>query len=232
MWQPARSAIGRAVRILLITDGWTTADPERNVGWVWTPDEQDFHMRRALLAAIAGGALLAGAAACDNNDPSAAAPKPAAPAPTTSPTPDFAADTALVCGEFQSIYSDEVRNLGASVGKMITYKEAKQASDAKKAEDSAAAELKAIATKIRDATATAEDPELRDAGETSAAKLEASAKDHKYFAKVKTLKDFNNTIESQLNSWLTPVSGFCGPPTSSPSASAPSSVAPSPSASS
>lgn len=187
-------------------------------------------MRRALLAAIAGGALLAGAYACDNNDPSAAAPAPAPAAPTTSPTPDYAADTALVCGEFQSIYSDEVRTLGASVGKMITYKEAKQTSDAKKAEDSAAAELKAIATKIRKATATAQNPELQAAGETSAAKLDASAKDHKYFAKVKTLKDFNNTIESQLNTWLTPVSGFCGPPSSSPPP--PSSVAPSPSASS
>ncbi|WP_211192067.1 hypothetical protein [Actinoplanes sp. TBRC 11911] len=192
-------------------------------------------MRRALLAAIAGGALLAGASACDHNDRSAAAPAPAPAAPTTSPTPDYAADTALVCAEFQSIYSDEVRTLGAAVGKMITYKEAKQAADAKKAEDSAAAQLTAIATKIRKATATAQDPELQQAGASSATKLEASAKDHKYFAKVKTLKDFNNTIESQLNTWLTPVSGFCGPPSSSPtppSSVAPPSVAPSPSASS
>jgi hypothetical protein len=192
-------------------------------------------MRRALLAAIAGGALLAGAAACDGNTSSdgSTAAAPVAPAPTTSPTPDYAEDTALVCAEFQSIYDKDVKSLGAAVGKMITYKEAKQTSDAKKAENTAAGDLKAIATKIRTATATAQDPALQTAGQTSADKLEASAKDRKYFAKVKTLKDFNATIESQLNTWLTPVSGFCGAPSSSPSTAGPSSaVTPTPSASS
>jgi hypothetical protein len=192
-------------------------------------------MRRALLAAIAGGALLAGMAACDgntNSDGSSAA-APAAPSPTTSPTPDYTEDTALVCAEFQSIYDKDVKSLGAAVGKMITYKEAKQAPDAKKAEDTAAGDLKAIATKIRTATATAENPELQAAGATSAAKLDASAQDRKYFTKIKTLKDFNSTIEGQLNTWLTPVSGFCGAPSSSPSSAGPSAaVPPSPSASS
>jgi hypothetical protein len=236
MNSPSTRQRGRAVRIRSITDGWTTADPERNVGGVWTPDEQDLHMRRALLAAIAGGALLAGAAACDGNTGSdgSTAAAPAAPAPTASPTPDYTEDTRLVCAEFQSIYDKDVKSLGDAVGKMITYKEAKQASDVKKAEDTAAGDLKTIATKIRTATATAQNPELQAAGESSADKLEASAKDRKYFAKIKTLKEFNSTIESQLNTWLSPVSGFCGPPpSSSPSTDGPSSgVVPSPSASS
>lgn len=189
-------------------------------------------MRRALLAAIAGGALLAGAAACDGNAKSddANAAARASAAPTTSPSPDYASDTRLVCGEIQSIYSNEVRSLGSAVGRMITYKEAKQTSDAKKAENSAAGQLEAIAVKIRTSTEAAQNPDLQKAGEASADKLEASAKDRKYFAKIKTLKDFNNTIEAQLNSWLTPVSGFCGAPSSAPAPSS-SAVAPAPSSS-
>lgn len=191
-------------------------------------------MRRALLAAITGGVLLVGAAACDGNaksDDTTAAPAPASAAPTTSPTPDYAADTELVCGEIQPIYSHEVRTLGSAIGKMVTYKEAKQAPEAKKAENSAAGQLKAIAAKIRTSTAPAQDPAFRKAGETSAGKLEASANDRKYFAKVKTLKDFNSTIEGQLNTWLTPVSGFCGAPSASPTPPPPA-TSPSPSASS
>nr|WP_296066369.1 hypothetical protein [uncultured Actinoplanes sp.] len=192
-------------------------------------------MRRALLAVIAGGTLLAGAAACDGggkNEDTPTAAAPATAAPTTSPTPDYAADTAQICGRFQSIYQVELRNLGTAMGKMITYKEAKQAPEAKKAENAAAGQLKSMATKIRTETAGAQDPDFKEAGATTAAKLEASAKDRKYFAKVKSLKDLNATIEGQLAEWLTPVAGYCGAPSASasasPSASAP--AAPSPSA--
>jgi hypothetical protein len=195
-------------------------------------------MRRAFLAVIAGGSLLAGAAACDgggkSQDTSTAA-APASAAPSTSPTPDYAADTAEVCSRFQSIYQVELRNLGTAMGKMITYKEAKQSPEAKRAENAAAGQLKSMATKIRTETAGAQDPDFQKAGATSAAKLEASAKDRKYFTKVKSLKDLNSTIEGQLAEWLTPVAGYCGAPSASASASTPpsasTSVAPTPSAS-
>jgi hypothetical protein len=195
------------------------------------PDEQEIHMRRALLAVLAGGTLLTGAA-CDSDatgdDPTAAAPASAAPA--TSAAPDYSANTKLVCDRLQTIYQGELRDLGTAMGKMITYKEAKQATDVKKSENAAAAELKAVAAKIRTETAKADDPDVRKAGATSAAKLEASAKDRKYFARVKTLKDLNATIEGQLTQWLTPIAGYCGAPASSstPSASASASGSPTP----
>jgi hypothetical protein len=180
---------------------------------LYVPEEQDLHMRRALLAVIAGGTLLTGAA-CDSdaNSPDvAAAPAPAtSAAPAASPAPDYSADTKRVCDQLKTVYQGELRDFGAAMGKMITYREAKQTAEANKAELAAAAELKAVALKIRKETAVARDPEIKTAGAQSAAKLELSAKDRKYIDRVKSLKDLNGTIEGQLNQWLTPVSGYCG----------------------
>ncbi|MEV4345557.1 hypothetical protein AB0J83_13870 [Actinoplanes sp. NPDC049596] len=169
-------------------------------------------MRRALLAVIAAGTLLTGAA-CDANSPDegeAAAPAPSA-SPSASPEPDYSANTELVCGNLQKLYSVELKDFGAAMGKMITYKEAKQPAEAKRAEDAATAKLKAVAAKIRTDTATAEDPEFMAAGQTSAAKVDASAVDRKYITKIKSLKDLNATIEPQFTEWLSPVAGYCGP---------------------
>jgi hypothetical protein len=183
-------------------------------------------MRRAFLAVLAGGVLLTGAA-CDSDAKTGgtAAGEPTSASPSASPSPDYAADTKQVCDRLQTIYQGELRDLGTALGKMITYKEAKQNADAKKAENAAAAELKAVAEKIRKETDAAQNPEFSAAGATSAAKIEASVADRKYFAKVKSLKDFNATIENQFTEWLTPVIGYCAGP-------APSGSAPLPSASS
>ena len=172
-------------------------------------------MRRALLAVVAGGTLLAGTA-CQTDVRTSAGNAPA-PSPSPSPSavpssaaPDYSASTKLVCGRLQTVYRSELRDLGTALGKMITYKEAKQTAEAERAENTAAGELRAAATKIRKETAAADDPEFRTAGVTSAAKLERSAKDRKYFDRLKTLKDLNSTVESQLAEWLTPVAGYCG----------------------
>jgi hypothetical protein len=172
-------------------------------------------MRRALLAVLAGGTLLAGAACDSDANTTAGVAVPSAPAPSSAPPssvapPDFSANTRLVCGRLQGIYQTELRDLGAAMGKMITYKEAKQAAEAQKAENTAADQLKATAAKIRKETGAARDPEFKAAGVVSARKLELSAKDRRYFDRVKTLNDLNRTIEGQLTEWLTPVAGYCG----------------------
>ena len=170
-------------------------------------------MRRAILAVIAGGTLLAGAA-CDSDakaDPEAAPTRTAATAaPTLSAAPDYSASTELVCGKLQSLYSVELRAFGTAMGKMVTYKEAKQTTDAEKAETTAAGQLKAAATKIRRETAAAEDPDFQAAGKVSASKLESSAADRRYFDKVKSMADLNKTVQAQFTEWLTPVAGYCG----------------------
>lgn len=171
-------------------------------------------MRRAILAVIAGGTLLAGSA-CDTGakaEPEAAAPArtAATAAPSESAAPNYSASTKLVCGKLQSLYSVELRAFGTAMGKMVTYKETKQTSDAEKAEATAAGQLKAAATKIRKETATAQDPDFQAAGKVSAAKLETSAANRTYMNKVKTLADLDKTVQSQFAEWLNPVAGYCG----------------------
>ncbi|WP_433298706.1 hypothetical protein ACQP2F_44210 [Actinoplanes sp. CA-030573] len=171
-------------------------------------------MRRAILAVIAGGAILA-VSACDSDadaTPEAAAPSRTAPtaAVSTPAAPDYSANTTQVCGKLKTLYTVELRAFGTAMGKMVTYKEAKQTADAEKAEATAAGQLKAAATKIRKETAAAEDPTFQAAGKVSASKLESSAADRRYMDKVKTLADLNKTVEAQFTEWLTPVAGYCG----------------------
>ncbi|MFC7534943.1 hypothetical protein [Actinoplanes sp. GCM10030250] len=171
-------------------------------------------MRRAILAVLTGGALLSGAACGSDADTSEIA-APAAATPTTaaataSPAPDYSADTEEVCGRLEKIFSGALAgDFGTAMGKMIAQKEAKQTAEAAKAEKAAAAELKAVGTEIRKETTAAQNPELKLAGETSAAKLEKSAKNRDYIEKVKTAKDLDRTLKGQIQEWLTPVAGFC-----------------------
>ena len=168
-------------------------------------------MRRALLAVIAGGTLLAGSACDSDANSSGAAPAPSVPASTaaSSAPPDYSANTKLVCAKLQTLYQGDLRDFGAAMGKLITYREAKDAAQAKKAEAAAATELKAVAAKIRKETAAAQNPEFKAAGSTSAAKVDASAVDRRYIKRVKTLKDLNATVEKQFTEWLSPVAGYC-----------------------
>ena len=170
-------------------------------------------MRRALLAVIAGGTLLTGAA-CDSDAKSteaATAPTVPATTATTSAPPDYTANTKVVCDKLQTLYKNELPDFGSAMGKMITYREAKDTAEAKKAENAAAQELRAVAAKIRKDTAAAQNPEFKAAGMTSAAKVDASARDRRYIVKVKTLKDLNATVEKQFTEWLSPVAGYCAP---------------------
>jgi hypothetical protein len=167
-------------------------------------------MRRAILALALGGILLTGAA-CDsdakNTESTAAATTPSAE--PTSAAPDYSDNTRLVCDKLQKIFNDDLEGFGTQVGKMIAYKEAKQAPEAARAQQAAALQLKNVGAKVKQETAVAQDPELRTAGATSAAKFVKSATDAKLFARIKTTKDLDRTIEAQMNEWLTPVAGYC-----------------------
>jgi hypothetical protein len=167
-------------------------------------------MRRALLVVLAGGLALP-VAACDNaTKRSSAAPVASAAAPASlPPLPDYSVDTQMVCTRLRAVYGGELRDFGTAMGKLISLKEAKQTAEAEKAEAEAAGKLKTAGAKIRQDTATAQDPDFQQAGATSAAKFEQSATDRKYFDRVKTLDDLNRTLQPQMAQWLTPVSSFC-----------------------
>jgi hypothetical protein len=167
-------------------------------------------MRPAILAVLAGGVLLTGAA-CESDAQvyNAGAPAPS-PSPAVSATAvDYSEDTAIVCGKLDKIFTGELDDFGAAIGKMIAYKEAKQTADATKAEKSAAAELQSAGARIRKETSVAQNPELKSAGEASAQKLETSAKDRKYIKRIATTADLDKTLKPQLAEWLSPVAGYC-----------------------
>jgi len=191
-------------------------------------------MRRALLAVTIGGVLLTGAA-CDSGDDTGSTG--AAPAPATtpssepaSPAPDYTANTRLVCGNVQKIFTNDLRAFATDLGKMIANKEAKETAAAATAQKAAAQQLKNVGAKLKKTTGSAEDPQLRTAGATSAAKFVKSANDKAFFNKIKTSKDLDKIIEAQLNEWFTPVAGYCAnSATPTPDASLPSSESSAPS---
>jgi hypothetical protein len=170
-------------------------------------------MRRAFLAMTIGGVLLTGAACGSDADTTAGpAPSTAAAAPSSepaSPAADYTANTKLVCGKVQKILTEDLKDFGTEMGKMIAYKEAKQTADAEAARKAAGQQLKTVSAKVKKETAAAQDPQLQAAGATSAAKMVKTANDDGFFAKIKSTKDLDKVIETQLTEWFTPVAGYC-----------------------
>ena len=72
--------------------------------------------------------------------------------------------------------------------------------------------LKSVGRNLRTATASAQSPELKTAGATSAAKFLKSAGDDRFFDAIKTQKDINKVLDEQTTEWFTPVAGFCAAP--------------------
>jgi hypothetical protein len=171
-------------------------------------------MRSALLAVSLSGLLLTGAA-CSSGDngsePTAQAPATEAPAAatTTVPAPNYYANTRKVCTALDKIFDTDVAQFGAAMGKMIAYKEAKQAKEAEQARKAASQELKDVSAKVRKETAAAEDPDLKQAGAVSAAKFSKSAADKALFDKVKTTKDLDRALATRMPDWMDPVAGLC-----------------------
>jgi hypothetical protein len=177
-------------------------------------------MRRALLAVALGGVLVTGTA-CNADRPTGASAAPAASSPSpesadvaaspaaTDASPDYSADTRVICGRLETVFTDDLTAFHAQMGKMIANKEAKLTPEAAKAQQAASAELKKVGAKIKKETAAAQDPELRAAGAASAAKFEKSATDKAFFQQIKTQKDYDRVIEDQLQRWFTPAAGYC-----------------------
>ena len=171
-------------------------------------------MRTALIAVSLGGLLLTGAA-CSSGDNGSEklAEAPAAEAPaadtTTVPAPNYYANTRKVCASLDKIFDADVAQFGTAMGKMIAYKEAKQADEAEQARKSASKELKEVGAKVRKETAAAEDPDLKQAGAVSATKFTKSAADKGLFDKVKTTKDLDRTLATKMPDWMDPVAGLC-----------------------
>ena len=169
-------------------------------------------MHRLLLATLAGGLLFTAAACSADKDDPAAAPAAAQSAAATSAAPasPYEADTEKVCGEVMGFIETDMDRFGAAVGRMIANKEAKSTAEAKKAQADAQKELRAVAKRIRDSSAKAQDPALVQAGESAAGSIEATAKDASFFARIDGVSSINGTLQEEMVSWVTPLSPHCG----------------------
>ena len=109
------------------------------------------------------------------------------------------------------MFNSDLETFGTQLGRMIAYKEAKQAPEAETARKAASKELKDVSAKVRKETAAAKDPELREAGAVSATKFAKSAADKAFFDRIKTTKDLDRTQASTMPDWMDPVAGLCAP---------------------
>ncbi|MEV6600562.1 hypothetical protein AB0M36_27490 [Actinoplanes sp. NPDC051346] len=172
-------------------------------------------MRRTLFAAALCGLLLAGAGCGSTSDAdgsqtsSVATPTTAPPTAATTAPPDYSADTKKVCARLEKIFDADLENFGAELGKMIAYKEAKQADNAKTAQQAASKKLKGVSAQVRKETTAAQDPELKEAGASTAARLAKSASDTRFFDGIKAEKDLDKILQNAMTNWLTPVAGRC-----------------------
>jgi hypothetical protein len=173
-------------------------------------------MRRLLTAVALGASLLVGAgcAGQDNDEPSGAepttaAPTSASPTPSASPSANYAADTKRICTEIDKALDSEMEKFGVEVGKMIAYKQSGNTTEANQAKAAAQAQLRAIAARMSQRTAAAQDPELKAAGEESAKNIAASAADNTFFSRLKSLNDVQTVVEREAVTWLVPLAEFC-----------------------
>ncbi|MET8153934.1 hypothetical protein ACIBSW_34815 [Actinoplanes sp. NPDC049668] len=168
-------------------------------------------MQRIILAATTGALLLTGSACGTKSDTdTAAAPKAPAATVSASPSADYTADTKKVCGEIEKLLDGKkMEKFGEELGKLIVYKQAKATAEAKKARTAAGERLTDLAKAMNESTAAAKDPELKAAGEETLQAMTRTAEDDAFFAKLKTVKDLDKTLESGITAWLTPLTPFC-----------------------
>jgi hypothetical protein len=182
--------------------------------------------RSTALASMASVLLLT-VSACENDpapDATATPPGPTASAsvpesapasagvvnPSPSKTASYTANTKKVCTKVDSLFQGaELERFAKDLGRHILYKKAKKTAKANQARDLAKKELRALAATVRSNTASAQDPKLKAAGEKSAVSIEKTAADNAFFAKLKTIKDVNGNLTSEMTPWLTPLSVYC-----------------------
>jgi hypothetical protein len=175
-------------------------------------------MHRTILAATVGVLLLTVSACGDDSASTATPAASSAGAATTAavePTPaaedvDYSADNKKVCAKVDKLLEGkEMERFAQELGQLIVYKQAKQTAKAKEAREDAKKELKNLAAAVRRDTGAAKDPELKAAGEESAVSIEKTAGDNAFFTKIKTIKDVDKNLESEMTPWLTPLASYC-----------------------
>jgi hypothetical protein len=170
-------------------------------------------MRRVALTAILAGAVLGGSACAGEREPTAAPgttpPSSAAPTYATPTQPaEQRADTKRICGQTDKIFTAGLKDFGAELGRMIAFKQAKDTAKADQSRNAAEKQLTSLADDVREATADAVDPELRDAGKQAADKITATAGRDAFYGKIDAMKDLSG-LEAEMRAWFAPLAAVC-----------------------
>ncbi|HEY0000531.1 MAG TPA: hypothetical protein VGB74_08760 [Actinoplanes sp.] len=156
-------------------------------------------MRRVVLSLAIGGVLLSAAACGTSRDDDKSATPNVAPASGAAAQPGQVA-TKSACEALGAVYSKNM----APFAKSLT-----DVASGKGSPKSAQQSLKAFATAVRGATETSTDAQLRADGKQAADRLQAKAGDATFFSKIKTSKDVDTVLVTNLKEWLSPVSHHC-----------------------
>jgi hypothetical protein len=174
-------------------------------------------MRRAVPVLIA--CLLFGATACGTArtgdqaatqppvPPAASVPAGAGKAPATpGVAPAALAETKQVCEAIGQVYTDNMGRFAGSLSSLVA--DRADAAKARTSQERAQKALGTFATDVR--TATQYSPAAaRAAGKQAADRLGKAAGDDAYFAKIKTTKDVDRVLGTDLTKWLAPITEHC-----------------------
>ena len=165
-------------------------------------------MRRAVQAFIIGS-VLCSAAACGTATPAPGEPGAGIGSATPPPAAEqsAAASTRSACEALGLVYSRYMAPFAQSLTELVDGRE--KAGDAEKYRKEVQEALTAFATGIRTATKESTDPELRNDGERTAARLTAEDTREDLFKEVRTRKDVDTTLGPTLKEWLSPVDAHC-----------------------
>jgi hypothetical protein len=177
-------------------------------------------MHRTVLSAAVGVLLLTVTACTSDSGATEAAPPSAGATPTAAatvaaePTPtatiDYTANTKKICARVdRRLAGKEMDRFAEDLGQMITYRKAKQTAKARTARTEAQRDLTALATGLRQDTASARDPKLKAAGQKAAAEVKKSSTDTAFFTRIRTVKDIRTSLTTEMTPWLTPLSVYC-----------------------
>ena len=156
-------------------------------------------MRRALFGVVAGGLLLTAAACGSTGGPTPGAGTPGAAGPV-SLSPEQAA-TKASCEAIGDVYSKNMGVFASSLSKVPTTGDTARLDARQKLTDFGAA--------ILGATRTSTDAQLRADGKQAATRLQATAKNAAFFAKIKTTQDVSTVLGPSMKEWLAPVTHHC-----------------------
>jgi hypothetical protein len=153
-------------------------------------------MRRVVLGVAVGGLLLGVAAGCGT----AGGPTPGGGTGAASLAPEQVA-TKTTCEAIGDVYG---RNMGAFASSL-----SKVPAAGDTARQEARQKLTAFGSAVRDATKGSADAQLRADGKQAADRLQATAKNAAFFAKIKTTGDVSTVLGPTMKEWLAPVTHHC-----------------------